>query len=357
MSNQKKILSLQGLRAVMFFLIFFFHSDLYLDRYFVFNRFFIGGGCLAVSVFFVLSGFVTGLSNKKVHSISEYIYYIKNKIGKFYLSHLIFLILSIPLSYYFFLHEIKGKVSLILDLVLMQSWVSDSAVWRSYNGLAWFLSTLLFCYLMVPVAQYLFDKICEGKQKKYLVLIMIQAFIISLMLCFVIQVNVEYWLYAFPPVRLLDFYSGYVLAKIYMEHDLIRTEKVGAQKYTIFEVLLFVNMVILMFAYPFVNVGLRRQALYFPFSLCIVYLFAIGKGRVSKILSMKWVEGIGNNSFYYYISHQVILKWVFKIYERTPFIANRSFLIDFLLVILCLMLTISSQKVIDCFLNWDKKSM
>lgn len=44
MSNQKKILSLQGLRAVMFFLIFFFHSDLYLDRYFVFNRFFIGGG-------------------------------------------------------------------------------------------------------------------------------------------------------------------------------------------------------------------------------------------------------------------------------------------------------------------------
>lgn len=34
MSNQKKILSLQGLRAVMFFLIFFFHSDLYLDRYF-----------------------------------------------------------------------------------------------------------------------------------------------------------------------------------------------------------------------------------------------------------------------------------------------------------------------------------
>lgn len=83
----------------------------------------------------------------------------------------------------------------------------------------------------------------------------------------------------FSPVRLLDFYSGYVLAKIYMEHDLIRTEKVGVQKYTIFEILLFVNMVILMFAYPFVNVGLRRQALYFPFSLCIVYLFAIGKGK------------------------------------------------------------------------------
>lgn len=313
------------------------------------------GGCLAVSVFFVLSGFVTGLSNRKIHSISEYVYYIKNKVGKFYFSHLIFLFFSIPLSYYFFLHEIKGKVSLILDLVLMQSWVSDQRVWRSYNGLAWFLSTLLFCCLMVPVAQYLFDKICGGKQKKHLVLIMIQAFIISLMLCFAIQDNVEYWLYAFPPVCLLDFYSGYVLAKIYMKHDLIRTEKVGVKKYTIFESLLFVNVVILMFVYPFVNVGFRRQALYFPFSLCIIYLFAIGKGRVSRILSMKWVVEIGNNSFYYYISHQVIFKWVFKIYERTPFIANRFFLIDFLLDILCLIPTFLSGKVIDCFFNGDKK--
>lgn len=43
MSNQKKILSLQGLRAVMFFLIFFFHSDLYLDGYDLFNKFLIGG--------------------------------------------------------------------------------------------------------------------------------------------------------------------------------------------------------------------------------------------------------------------------------------------------------------------------
>lgn len=266
------------------------------------------------------------------------------------------MILAIPLSYYFFLHEIKGKVSLILDLLLMQSWVSDSAVWRSYNGLSWFLSTLLFCYLMLPVAHYLFDKVCEGKQKKYLLLIMMQAFTISLILCFVIQNNVEYWLYAFPPVRLLDFYSGYVLAKIYIKRDLIRIEKDGVKKYTIFEILLFVNMFILMFVYPFVNVGLRRQALYFPFSLCVVYLFAIGKGRMSKILSMKWVVKIGNNSFYYYISHQVIFKWVFKIYERTPFIANRFFLIDFLLVILCLIITFLSQKIIDIFLKfWIKK--
>lgn len=50
MSNRKKILSLQGLRAVMFFLIFFFHSDLYLDRYFVFNRFFIGGVLGSISI-------------------------------------------------------------------------------------------------------------------------------------------------------------------------------------------------------------------------------------------------------------------------------------------------------------------
>ena len=229
----------------------------------------------------------------------------------------------------------------------MQSWVPDSLVWRSYNGLAWFLSTLLFSYLMVPVAQRLFSRIGERK-RGYFILIIVQAFIISTVLGVVIQDNVEYWLYAFPPVRLLDFYSGYALAKIYKMHDSTASQK--TLSYTIIEALLVISVVVLMVVYPFVNAGFRRQALYFPISLCLVYVFARGKGSVSKILSTKWIVEIGNNSFYYYISHQVIFKWIYKIYARTPFIEIRSFMLDFLLVILCLIITFWSKKIYDHFI-------
>lgn len=298
-----------------------------------------------------------GLNDKRIDNFSSYIGYLKNKIEKFYFSHLIFLMLSLPLSYYFFLHEMKGKMSFVFDLFLIQSWVPNSAVWRSYNGVTWFLSTLLFCYMLIPIAQYLYDRIGgKTQEKKVLILIILQAFIISVMLSFAIHDNVEYWLYAFPPVRLLDFSSGYVLAKIYKGHSSIRTTiMVKAENCTILEVILIMLMVILMFVYPFVDAGFRRQALYFPFSLCLTYVFAVGKGRVSKLLSTRWFVQIGNNSFYYYISHQVIFKWLYKVYQRTTLIESRSFYIDFLLVMLSLIITMVSQKIMECVLSYIRK--
>lgn len=45
MESRGKIKSIQGLRALMFLIIFGFHSDLFLDQYSVFNKFLIGGQC------------------------------------------------------------------------------------------------------------------------------------------------------------------------------------------------------------------------------------------------------------------------------------------------------------------------
>ena len=344
MVRENKILSIQGLRAMMFLLIFFFHSDLYLEQYSIFTQFLVGGGTLAVSVFFVLSGFVAGLSNKTINSFQNYVCYIKMKVGKFYLYHIVFLVLAIPLSYYFFLHEIKGKISLVLDMFLLQSWVSDSTVWRSYNGLAWYLSTLLFCYIVMPIAQKLFDKM--KNKKEYMLFIIVLFYIISVALSLLVKNNVEYWLYAFPPVRLLDFYSGYALGRIYKYSSLHGIHGGTKRKYTYIELILLFIMIILMFVYPYVDVGFRRQSLYLPFSMCVVYVFAMDKGAVSKLLSHKYIVTLGNNSFYYYISHQIIFKWIYKIYERIPLIFHRTLFVDFLFVIMCLLITLYSQKIV-----------
>lgn len=166
--NSGLILPLQGLRGILFLVIFFFHSENFLKGYAVYDRFLIGG-CISVSVFFVLSGFVNGLSSKCILSWHEYMQFLKKALGKFYLTHIVFLILSLPVSYYFLIYTLKGKLALLLDILLLQSWFSDKDVWLSYNGVTWFLSTLMFCYIMLPVIQWLWGRLEKhsiGKQRQ-----------------------------------------------------------------------------------------------------------------------------------------------------------------------------------------------
>lgn len=350
--NNDLILSLQGLRGIMFLIIFFFHSELFLKGYTIYDSFLIGGGVFSVSVFFVLSGFVNGLSNRFISNWKEYMQFLQKTLSKFYLPHIIFLILSLPVSFYFLIYTVKGKIVLLLDALLLQSWVPDTEVWLSYNGVAWFLSTLMFCYAVVPSVQRIWRRVerCDtDKQCRIIYLFLILVYVVSVVVWVCVKDNVIYWLYAFPPVRLLDFFGGYALAKLFRirRQDENRKYKLNRGGMSVLEIVMFAICAILMFVYPYVDEGFRRQALQMPFSFCLVYILAEGRGCISEFLSTKWIVLMGNYSFYYYISHQVVYKWIYKIYERSPLIVSGTFIIDFMIVMICLIITIVSRRIYE----------
>ena len=54
--------------------------------------------------------------------------------------------------------------SAVLNLTLTQAWAWDREIVMDYNGITWFLSTLMFCYLLTPLMLKLF----EGRKKTVL---------------------------------------------------------------------------------------------------------------------------------------------------------------------------------------------
>lgn len=162
-----QIKSLQGLRIILFIIILCFHGgEMYPNKTIIFKNFFWGGGTLAVTYFFVLSGFVIGINNDyQIKTIKDYKNYIKHKVGKLYLYHIIFLFLQLPLSHSYFAKGLKALISLLLNICLLQSWIPDNEIWLGFNGPSWYLSTLIFLIAVTPLI-YKLSKYIE-KLRRY----------------------------------------------------------------------------------------------------------------------------------------------------------------------------------------------
>lgn len=138
--NQLK--SMQGVRAVAFTGIFSSHcgcSDL---------------GAWGVSVFFILSGFlmVYNYYDREFNcSVRNNIVFSVRKIQKLYPLHILMMLSALVFVVYSLIkdfsirHLILYIGEIILNITLMQTWVPSSAVYFSLNGVAWFLSVMLFC--------------------------------------------------------------------------------------------------------------------------------------------------------------------------------------------------------------------
>ena len=97
---------------------------------------------------------------------------------------------------------------LALDVALLQSWSLHHSVYFSYNPFAWFLSTLLFCYLCYPLLARWFSPLkWRVKSIIVLALILIEAVVLA-----GADFYVKTAIYVFPIARLIDFVLGMMLA-------------------------------------------------------------------------------------------------------------------------------------------------
>lgn len=107
----------------------------------------IGGGVELCTFFFILSGFLFKPSN-----LSDYFGYVKRKFSKIFPVYWFCLFLYLLLSFFRENTE-RSKIGwdILPHLFLVQSWIPTTDMYAmKYLGLAWFLSSLLFCYLLAP---------------------------------------------------------------------------------------------------------------------------------------------------------------------------------------------------------------
>lgn len=98
----------------------------------------------------------------------------------------------------------------ICNLILLQSWVPNKIWYFSCNGLSWYLSSLLFCYIAYPALVKVIPLI--RRQRRYAVWLLLAIMLLYATIVFTIpEATVHAIVYISPAMRVIDFIIGMLL--------------------------------------------------------------------------------------------------------------------------------------------------
>jgi peptidoglycan/LPS O-acetylase OafA/YrhL len=272
--------TLQSLRFIFVMMIFMSHFD-YRDI-----RGFDAGGDCGVAFFFILSGFVCslGYGQRIREGAFRYGDFICKRLKKLYPLHLLCLLFFLLVS------QTTLDMKVMTNALLLQSWVPDPEWYFSCNKVSWFLSSLLFCYVVFPfVYRHL---------SRYLTLAVLLAYAAICWLIPYDQVNAV--LYVFPLVRFVDFYLGMLLCRLY-------ERKPGMDVRSWMEVLLVVLLFVALTVYPFMDAKLRNAPLFWLVLLPLILVFAQESGVVSRLLKSRPMFFLGSLTMPLFLTHQMLI--------------------------------------------------
>lgn len=215
-SDNQRVLGLDILRVSFALIIFFFHSRIHLHcEYGIFNDFF-GTPMIGMTGFFMLSGYamVVSYGKKKFFDRSGLVMFYKKRLISVYPLYLITGVLFVLMRIVIGAQTIKDNIILTpIELLGIQSVFDGSLFDYSHNSGTWFVSCILFCYLLFPLIKELTISL---KKKKLAFLVIGLIFLLSY-----IHFLPEYFkcgeLYTNPFVRAFEFMLGIVVAKLNMD--------------------------------------------------------------------------------------------------------------------------------------------
>ena len=308
MKKEKRIDSIQILRAIAFLEIFLGHCGM---------NFF--AASFGVAIFTVLSGFCMAINYlPKADSLSlsplKNVKFGISKVKKLYGLHLVMLavmyvIAKMPTS--------KQAIErLVVDVFLLKCWRFHSEDYYSYNGVAWYLSMYMFVCMMAPYVMKLIAKI---KNKKQLFVSMAAVYGIMAVVGYYVSIvqiplgdGFAKWLtYISPIYRVLDFSLGAMLGWAYLNCDWEKT--LTKNKALLLEILAVLAFLISECAYlpikeKYMGIG---YTVYFTLTaLLLVWVFAVHGSVITKALNNRVLMWIGNLSSMTFLIHQVVIRWI-----------------------------------------------
>lgn len=309
MSNNKQILSLQGWRAIMMIIVIVSHV-------FGFNIIY-GGAGEAMSFFFVLSGFVLSLgfgSKCLSFKFAEIKTFIKKRLNKIYPLYIIMLFFCLLMYIGFALVQgEKGKIVnclkyFFVDSVLLQAWIPLKEYYMSLNGVSWFLSSLLFSYMMFIPTNIVVNKIKKSSFK--LIYVSLSLMFIALFCYELVCKNGgsnQYYTYVFPLYRYFEFVIGMLIAEIFKNKNLSHSKE-SKVVFSVLEVLIIIYFLVEylvgdVFSIKFGIDGVMAFAQLAVMSL-LIYVYSFEQGIVSRLISSKVFLVLASISFEMYLIHQ-----------------------------------------------------
>ncbi|MFE2295076.1 acyltransferase family protein [Streptomyces sp. NPDC059452] len=230
--------SLTGMRFLAAFLVFLCHSFVlgYYDRATesALRPYAFAIGWLGVEFFFVLSAFVLAWSARESDTAGRFL---RRRVAKVFPNHLVMWVVAVLLALWAGWAVDLPKA--LPSLLLVHTWYPELDVIVSVNVVTWSLACDLFFYLMFPLLHPLVRRI--PVRRLWWVAAAIAATVMVLpAIAYAglpgtpplpgqdMSLTQNWFLVSFPPVRLLDFLLGVVMARIVLTGGWIRFGPVPA---------------------------------------------------------------------------------------------------------------------------------
>lgn len=214
-TDECKILSVQGFRALACVCVFLAHSCESSNDFL--NSIISDLGRLGVLSFFLLSGVLTSRKlqgDSSSNAIKDGIKYAFTKVKKFYPLYILTTVVMLIITFdSFFIVEwqqskIEALVRLGLHAMLLQSYVPRLGVAYSFNGPAWFLSVCLLLWLLTPMIIKALKR-GDGKWYPFLGVMLFVFQICYLIVLFNLHLPEQRWfMYVSPLINLSIYVLG-----------------------------------------------------------------------------------------------------------------------------------------------------
>ena len=209
------------------------------------------------------------------------------------------------------------------NLLYLQSWIPSEDYYWALNGVTWFLSDLLFCYLTIFIFFWIIRRM--GSKLTLVMLFLIEfAWEFLVLNCF--QNQTAFLTYIFPVCRALDFGIGIslgVLSKC--------KEKKNLNGMLVLSLAVYVVMMVVF------NKKLTYSA-YHVIETLLVWTVVMNSGNVSKfIFENLLLVKIGNISEVIFLTHLPVIAYMRIIWEKM--VGNQYRFVEWIVILLCIFVT------------------
>lgn len=283
---------LQSLRGIFAFMIFLNHVPV-----------FPAGGDWGVTFFFMLSGFLLCRRYAEECSVGsfDYVGFLRRRLSRVYPLHWLCLFIFFAVFAHFSLAN--GKLVMLCNVLLLQSWVPDVNYYFSYYPLAWFLSDIVLCYALFPLLMRVNP--CRRSHCIFLVsglaayLLLVAALPERLLLPLV---------YVSPSLRWIDFFAGILLCRVMMRQTAPQRMTPALASLAEAGVVAVMCVALLLYRHVPERYGLASYW-WLPSALLIgsSAFFDTCGGVLTRLLGSRLAVAFGNLSLYFYMAHGLVL--------------------------------------------------
>ena len=353
--NKQHLKALTGIRffAAIYVVLFHLGSEFDFPKPF---RNLLQYGYIAVSFFFVLSGFIMAYNylDYKNESSVPYAKFWLARFVRIYPVYLLSLILSLPAFFHNIRVEFTGQMTIVqasvigaFTITLLQAWTPWTVTQWNWPG--WTLSAEAFFYLVFPFIAIYINRLSNKKIMFLIILLWFAALIVPI-IYLISQLDELPTIGNSPTLRFIYYTPLFHLPQflIGVGGGIIFLRKFSIQGVTSLENsrILFpvkiasIMTVAILTTIPGIPQGLLNNGLLAPLFVLIVYALAHKKGLAVKILSLRFITILGEVSYAIYILQIPLYGWTSFFNKRLGFIEQGSS--KFVIVYIFLLLLFST---------------